>query len=107
MKKVNLEFYIMEQKIKDYEVKTDAEVDPEFLDEYKKVSHENNILPNQAQKMFNWYMNDRTRGVWERKALLKAIRLGWSGLKKAPDQDVIDAWQEWHSYGVPTRTKGN
>jgi len=57
--------------------------------------------------MFNWYMNDRTRGVWERKALLKTIRLGWSGLKKAPDQDVIDAWQEWHSYGVPTRTKGN
>ena len=63
--------------------------------------------PEIQNKMFNWYMNDRTRGVWERKALLKAIRLGWSGLKKAPDQDIIDAWQEWHSYGVPTRTKGN
>ena len=53
------------EEVKDYEVKTDAEVDPEFLDEYKKVSHENNILPNQAQKMFNWYM-DKASGEMKR-----------------------------------------
>jgi hypothetical protein len=45
------------EEVKDYEVSSSEEVDGEFMDEYKKMSYENNILPNQAQKMFDWYMD--------------------------------------------------
>jgi hypothetical protein len=45
------------QEVKDYEIKPNSEeVDKTFLDDYKKASHEANILPGQAQKMFDWYM---------------------------------------------------
>ena len=52
------------QEVKDYDItSSNTEVDQEFFDDYKEASHKAGVLPNQAQEMFNWYMEKADKEV--------------------------------------------
>lgn len=46
------------EEAKDYDITSgNEEVDDEFFKDYKEASYKAGVLPNQAQEMFNWYLD--------------------------------------------------
>lgn len=46
-----------------YEVKASDKADKGFVDAFKKIAHENNILPSQAQELLNWYEQTQNQSI--------------------------------------------
>lgn len=69
----------------DVKVPKDASFEEGFLSEFKKAAHEANILPDQAQKLLDWYNQTNssaieqaiTQNKTEAQAELKALKQEW------------------------------
>ncbi len=63
------------ETIDKYEVKPnskDADIDQAFFGEFKEVAYNSNILPHQAQKMIDWYVNKSGQMVNEQQGKVQA-----------------------------------
>lgn len=74
------------EKIEDYKVapeKTDVPISEEVVKQYTKIAHEANILPQQAKKVLDWYMNTTKAAVEQQRVQQEeSVKNGIAALQK-------------------------